>query len=71
MKRSASFIGHVMTLCDNNSLLFPLVEAQSPPCEELSGVPKARDAQLRWLRATSLNDVSNHVHVLENGEQIF
>ena len=31
VKRSASFTGHVITLCDHNSLLLPHVEARTPP----------------------------------------
>ena len=65
IKRCTSFIGRGITLCDHNSLLFPNVEAHSPPCQESSAMLKAKDAKSRCPQPTSLSDPWNHVHLHE------
>ena len=61
-KGSASFTGHVITLCNHNSQPLSHVEMHTKPSQESAAAAAARDAELRGLQLSSLSDLWNHVH---------
>ena len=62
LQRSSSVTRHILTLCDDNSLLFPAAEALQLAMGDSPAVLVSRNLEFQWLRNTQLQECWLQVH---------